>query len=74
MGWVLYRLGRYDEAIGYLTRAHKLLPDDEIAAHLGEVLWVSGNHKEADQVWQRALKDTPDSEHIHDVIRRLKTK
>lgn len=74
MGWVLYRLGRYDESISYLTRAHKLMPDDEIAAHLGEVLWVNGNHKEADQVWQRALKDTPDSEHIRDVIRRLKSK
>ena len=46
--------------------------DDEIAAHLGEVLWVTGNREEANQVWERALKDVPDSLHIKEVIQRLK--
>ncbi|MCP3687243.1 MAG: tetratricopeptide repeat protein, partial [Gammaproteobacteria bacterium] len=41
-GWINYRMGRYDEAIMLLRRALSRLDDNEIAAHLGEVLWVSG--------------------------------
>lgn len=70
-GWVLYRLGKLDEAITYLRRALELIPDAEIAAHLGEVLWVSGNKKEAKQVWDSALKATPDNTHLQDVIERF---
>jgi tetratricopeptide (TPR) repeat protein len=70
-GWVLYRLGKLDEAITYLRRALELIPDAEIAAHLGEVLWVSGNKKEAKKVWDSALKATPDNAHLQDVIERF---
>ncbi len=55
MGWVYYRLGNHDEAIKYLRRALDMKLDPEIAAHLGEVLWVTGKKEEARQVWQRAL-------------------
>jgi len=72
MGWVLYRMGRMDDAISYLRKALEFLPDDEIAAHLGEVLWVSGNKQEASKVWAKALKDTPDSEHLKEVLKRFK--
>ena len=41
MGWVLYRLGRLDEAIDFLQRALDLRNDPEVAAHLGEVHWVN---------------------------------
>lgn len=71
-GWVLYRLGRLEEALVYLRRAHELIPDPEIAAHLGEVLWVSGNRKEARQVWDTARKVTPDNMHLQDVIERFR--
>jgi len=71
MGWVLYRMGRSAEAIDYLRRALKIMPDDEIAAHLGEVLWVTGQRKEASQVWKRALKAKPDSVHIKEVLKRF---
>ena len=72
MGWVLYRMGRMDEAVAYLRQALKLLPDDEIAAHLGEVLWVSGNKKEASEVWKKALKKAPNSVYLKDVLKRFK--
>src|SRR6185503_14246408 len=39
MGWALFRMGRLDDSINYLTRALNGPPDPEIAAHLGEVLW-----------------------------------
>ncbi|MCB1746560.1 MAG: tetratricopeptide repeat protein [Gammaproteobacteria bacterium] len=71
MGWVLYRLGRLDDAIPYLERARELRNDPEVAAHLGEVLWVKGQREEAREVWETALKDTPNDKKLLDVIQRL---
>ncbi len=58
MGWVHYRMGHYDKAKKYLSRALELKMDVEVAAHLGEVLWVSGEQDAARKVWARALKQT----------------
>ncbi len=71
MGWVLYRLGRHEEAIQYLRRALELGEDPEIAAHLGEVLWVVGQRAEARGVWQRALQSNPDAAVLREVMQRL---
>ncbi|MEQ8492833.1 MAG: tetratricopeptide repeat protein [Gammaproteobacteria bacterium] len=71
MGWVLYRLGRLDEAIGFLERARELRNDPEVAAHLGEVLWVKGKREAARDVWESALRDTPNDKKLLDVIDRL---
>jgi len=71
MGWVLYRMGRSRDAIGYLRQALKIMQDDEIAAHLGEVLWVTGLKKEATEVWKKALEAKPNSVHIKDVLKRF---
>jgi len=72
MGWLQYRLGNNAEAVKYLKRALDLRNDAEIAAHLGEVLWVMGNHREAESVWNRALHETPDSEALTSVIKKYK--
>jgi len=71
MGWVLYRLGRHQEAIGYLQQAYAKLPDPEIGAHLGEVLWVTGERQQAQEIWRDVLEKTPESRHVLDVMRRL---
>ncbi len=71
MGWVLYRLGRRDEAIGYLRKALDAGYDGEIAAHLGEVLWVSGRKQEARKVWGDALARDPESKYIRSSMKRL---
>ena len=71
MGWVLYRLGRHEEAIDYLRKAMALTQDPEIAAHLGEVLWVDGDRKGAKKVWEAALKQTPEDTKLIDVIKRF---
>jgi tetratricopeptide (TPR) repeat protein len=52
MGWVAYRRGRLNEAIEHLERAWKLDRNPEIAAHLGEVLWVKGRREEAMAIWR----------------------
>jgi tetratricopeptide (TPR) repeat protein len=71
MGWVLYRLGQNEEALGYLRRAHAQRPDAEIAAHLGEVLWVAGERDEARTVWNNALKQSPGNELLQETVRRF---
>ncbi|HHH36873.1 MAG TPA: tetratricopeptide repeat protein [Gammaproteobacteria bacterium] len=71
MGWVLYRMGNYEEAIKYLRQSLRLKMDDEVAAHLGEVLWVSGRHQEALQVWNDALEQFSGNKILLDVIRRF---
>jgi tetratricopeptide (TPR) repeat protein len=71
MGWVSYRLGHYAEAIRFLRKALALLPDPEIAAHLGEVLWVTGKRDAARAVWHKALKHSPDSPELHAVMQRF---
>ena len=71
-GWLQYRLGNSAEAIKFLRRALELRSDAEISAHLGEVLWVAGDRREAESVWDRALKDTPDNEALIGVINKFR--
>lgn len=71
LGWVQYHLGLYEEAKVSLEKAFELFPDHEVAAHLGEVLWVLGNTRAANKVWQEALETQPDSEHILNAMERL---
>jgi tetratricopeptide (TPR) repeat protein len=60
MGWVEYRRGNLESALDYLRKAYALLADAEIAAHLGEVLWMLGNPDEARSVWEQALVQDPE--------------
>ena len=60
-GWVLYRLGRHEEALVELRRAFALQKDAEIASHLAEVLWVMGRREEAQSYFDRARELDPDS-------------
>ena len=71
MGWILYRLGRHREALEQLRRAMSIRPDPEIAAHLGEVLWVLGQKAEARGVWEAALEETPEDKRLLDAIERF---
>jgi tetratricopeptide (TPR) repeat protein len=72
MGWVQYRLNNYEAAIVHLRRALSLFQNDEVAAHLGEVLWVIGEKAEAQEVWNRALELAPESEILKTVIQRFR--
>ncbi|WP_041523665.1 tetratricopeptide repeat protein [Gilvimarinus agarilyticus] len=72
MGWVQYRLGNLAQAQKYLEQAMELYPDDEIAAHLGEVLWVSGQREAALNVWRSGLEIEPQSGYILRTLQRLK--
>lgn len=72
MGWVQYRLGEPKEALKYLRQAYAIRPDAEIAAHLGEVLWVDGQHAAAEKVWDEALAKAPTNDTLIKTIKRFK--
>lgn len=71
LGWVQYRLGMYDEAVVNLERAYELFPDPEVAAHLGEVLWMMGRRSAANRIWNEALETAPDSKFVLETMERL---
>lgn len=71
LGWVQYRLGMLEQARKNLENAFRLYPDHEVAAHLGEVLWVMGEKREATRIWEQALEEQPDSDYIRDTMQRL---
>ncbi|HEX7027465.1 MAG TPA: tetratricopeptide repeat protein [Gammaproteobacteria bacterium] len=73
MGWVLYRLGRHEEAVEHLRKALELQYDAEIAAHLGEVLWVTGDHQAARAVVKQALEKTPEDENLLKINQQLRS-
>jgi tetratricopeptide (TPR) repeat protein len=71
MGWVLFNLGRAEEALPYIERSWDLHRDPEIAAHLGEVLWSLGRVDEARDIWLGAIVEFPGSEVLLDTMGRL---
>ncbi len=71
MGWVLYRLGKYNEAIKTLRRSLEIGHDSEVAAHLGEVLWVNGEHEDAREIWRQALEVSPGDKRLLKVMERF---
>ncbi len=71
MGWVQFRMGDNQAALGSLQRAFMLRPDPEIAAHLGEVLWVMGRRDDAKKTLGDAVKSYPDNEALIEVVKRL---
>jgi tetratricopeptide (TPR) repeat protein len=72
LGWVEYRLGNREEALRLLRDAYRGQPDAEIAAHLGEVLWVTGQTDEARAVWREGRKRDADNEVLRETLARLR--
>lgn len=72
LAWVAFRMGQNQEALALLRSAYSQRPDTEIAAHLGEVLWVSGQRDEALQIWREGLQATPDNETLNETLQRLR--
>ena len=71
MGWISYRLGRLSEAESYLREAWRLMRNAEVAAHLGEVLWVQGQKDEARSTWQLGIQMESDNEILIDTMKRF---
>ncbi len=70
-GWLLFRQGQAESALTPLRQAYAQRSDAEIAAHLGEVLWVLGRRDEARALWNEASKAHPSNTLLSSTIKRL---
>jgi tetratricopeptide (TPR) repeat protein len=71
MGWVLYRQKDTAGALRYLRQAYAARQEVDIAAHLGEVLWVDGKQDEARQLWREARTREPANTTLRETLVRL---
>jgi tetratricopeptide (TPR) repeat protein len=72
LGWVYYRLGRFEEAVIPMELAVELLATDPIVNdHLGDVYWKVGREYEAGFQWRRALSFDPDPIDADRIRRKL---
>ena len=72
LGWALYRLGRYDEAVAQMERAVELEAVDPLVNdHLGDVYWAVGRKLEARFQWRRALSFDPEEKGADRIRRKL---
>lgn len=63
-GWVLYRIGQLDDALLWLEKAYAQFENDEVAAHLAEVLWFLDRREEARSYLAAIERLNPDSQYI----------
>jgi tetratricopeptide (TPR) repeat protein len=72
LGWVYYRLGRFDEAVTQLERAVALRPQDPtINDHLGDAYWQVGRRNEARFQWRRALSLEPEEDQVPVIEKKI---
>ncbi len=71
VGWGHYRLGNIPKSLEFLRRAYEASTDPEVAAHLGEVLWVKGEKEQAKKVWDDALKLHSDNAVLQAVMKKF---
>lgn len=72
LGWVLFRLGRYQDAVSPMERAAELMPVDPVVNdHLGDVYWAVGRSLEAQFQWRRALSFDPEEKDATRIRRKL---
>lgn len=71
LGWLYFRQGRINDAGPLLLDAWNRMKDHEVAAHLGEWYWVTGERKEARKIWKEGLRLEPESEIILETLQRF---
>jgi tetratricopeptide (TPR) repeat protein len=70
-GWLQFKQGKFEQALGYLEQAYAKQQESEIAAHLAEVLWALGRKEEARKIFNKAIKRAPEDEYLLDFQKRI---
>ena len=66
-GWILYRMGKYEEAEEELNRAYQLYKDPEIAFHLIKVLLKTNKKERAKNIFTEARVLFMDNKYLIDI-------
>lgn len=72
LGWVNFRLGKNTLALEQLQQAFNTKPEADIAAHLGEVLWVLNRPEQAEEIWRQGQKLDANNATLKETLKRLK--
>jgi Flp pilus assembly protein TadD len=70
-GWLQFKLGNASQALDFLQNAYSKQQENEIAAHLAEVLWALGRKDEAKKLFAKAFKESPQDEYLLDFKQRI---
>jgi len=72
-GWVLYKMGRYEEAKKWIGKAVENRDASAVVLeHYGDVLYKLGDKREAVKYWEKAIKKGEGSEFLEKKIRDKK--
>lgn len=73
LGWVYYRLGRYEDAVKELERAINQQPADPVINdHLGDAYWKVGRRNEARFQWNHARDLGADEKEMPKILDKIK--
>ena len=72
LGWVNFRMGKNALALEQLQEAYNTKPEADIAAHLGEVLWVMNQPNQAEEIWRQGQKLDANNPTLKETLKRLK--
>jgi outer membrane biogenesis lipoprotein LolB len=72
LGWVNFRMGKNALALEQLQQAFNLKPEADIAAHIGEVLWVMNRPIEAEDIWRKGQQLDANNPTLKETLKRLK--
>ena len=72
VGWVLFLMGRHDEAITQLERAVEIVPDEPvILEHLGDVYQKVGRTQDALKTYIRARESNPEPDQVDRILKKI---
>jgi Flp pilus assembly protein TadD len=72
LGWVFYRLGKFQDAVAPMEKAVQLEANDPVINdHLGDVYWMVDRKREAEFQWRRAISFQPDEGDLARIRRKL---
>lgn len=74
LAWVEFRMGHLEKARELLEGAFKARPHAEIAAHLGEVLWMLGDKDRARSVWKEGTQLNAEDDTLRETLQRFGVK
>ncbi|MBN2288707.1 MAG: tetratricopeptide repeat protein [Candidatus Glassbacteria bacterium] len=73
LGWVLFRMGRTEEALGYIKASLEAIGDHpEVYEHLGDIYYAQGKYELALQAWNKSLDMNGSNQALRQRMERLK--
>ncbi len=70
-GWVLFKLGKVDQALNELLRAYNYIDNDPVVTdHIGDVYNALGDLENARVYWNKALELDPENEALMEKLKR----